>query len=205
MSERDVERFSKWAGSYDEHWLQPRFFGPVQRATLQRAALLCPQPRRILDVGCGTGALLRMAAEHFPTAELTGVDPARDMVTTARRTPGPDRSPLLVNAAAERLPFPDGTFDLVTSTVSFHHWHDQLSGLREIRRVLTPGGSFVLADMLAVSWIRLLFTIGRTRDRFHTRTEIEDFLHISGLTPGGFGSALSILGIPAVSLVWASS
>src|SRR5919205_224408 len=70
VADRDVGRFGRWASTYDEHWLQPRFFGPVQEATLRRAALLAPDPRRVLDVGCGTGVLLRKAAERFHRADL---------------------------------------------------------------------------------------------------------------------------------------
>ena len=84
MTDRDVGRFGRWASTYDEHWLQPRFFEPVQEDTLRRAALLAPDLRRVLDVGCATGALLRKAAERFPRADLSGVDPAPGMVEAAR-------------------------------------------------------------------------------------------------------------------------
>src|SRR5215216_2103855 len=91
VSDRDVGRFGRWASTYDEDWLQARFFGPVQEATLRRAALLAPNPRRVLDVGCGTGALLRKAAERFPGAELVGVDPAAGMVEAAKKAWRGDR------------------------------------------------------------------------------------------------------------------
>ena len=47
---------------------------------------------------------------------------------------------------AENLPLEDGSVELVTSTISFHHWQDQAAGLVEVRRILRPGGRFVLAD-----------------------------------------------------------
>ena len=140
MTDRDVGRFGRWASTYDEHWLQPRFFEPVQEATLDRAALLAPNPRRVLDVGCGTGALMRKAAKRFPRVDLSGVDPAPGMVEAAGRAWRGDREARFVQAAAEHLPFEDGEFDLVTSTLSFHHWQGQQAGLNEIGRVLAPGG-----------------------------------------------------------------
>ncbi len=60
-----------------------------------------------------------------------------------RRRPGAVFYP----GGAEALPLPDGTFDLVTSTMSFHHWPDPAAGLREIARVLRLGGCFALADV----------------------------------------------------------
>ena len=67
-------------------------------------------------------------------------------------------------ATAESLPFPDGSFDLVFSTMTFHHWSDQRKAIGEIRRVLAPGGRWLLADMVAkgpmVLVVRLL-RIGR--------------------------------------------
>jgi SAM-dependent methyltransferase len=203
VTDRDVGRFGRWASTYDEDWLQPRFFGPVQEATLRRAALLAPNPRRMLDVGCGTGALLRKVAERFPRADLTGVDPAPGMVEAATKAWRGDRPARFVRAAAEHLPFDGGEFDLVTSTVSFHHWQDQWAGLHEIGRVLAPGGSVVLADMFAVSWLRVWFAVIGRRDRFHTLAEIERMLLSAGLTPGGFETVFTVFGVPLVSSVWA--
>ena len=202
MSHQDVERFSRWGSSYDEHWLQPRFFDPVQKSTLDRAALLVPHPDRVLDVGCGTGALLREARARFPTANLTGIDPAHGMVSTARAHWSGTRPATFVNAAAEHLPFTDASFDLVVSTISFHHWQDQLAGLREIRRVLAEGGALVLTDIVAVSWLRLVFTVGRTRNRFHTSREFEEMFRRAGLLPAGYETTFPSRGIPAVSTFW---
>ena len=81
-----------------------------------------------------------------------------------------------IHGEAEELPFDDGSFDLVLSTVSFHHWMDQDKGLREIERVLVPGGDFILADHFVTRGIRPFF-IGRGRDeRFRSQTEIDVML-----------------------------
>jgi ubiquinone/menaquinone biosynthesis C-methylase UbiE len=52
-------------------------------------------------------------------------------------------------ATAESLPFPDGGYDLVFSTMTFHHWSDQQKAIGEVRRVLAPGGRWLLADIVA--------------------------------------------------------
>ena len=108
-----------------------------------------PAPGRVLDVGCGTGALLRRLVARLPHAELAGVDPAPRMLAEARKRLNGVR---LEEAAAERLPFADASFDLVVSVMSFDHWADQALGLAECARVLRPGGGLVLGDLFA-SWL----------------------------------------------------
>ncbi len=89
---RDVERFDHWASTYDRSWTQRIFFGPVHRGVARVAAALAPEPARILDVGCGTGALLRAVARQVPEAELVGVDASAEMIRMAGASnPCPER------------------------------------------------------------------------------------------------------------------
>ncbi|MEN3330448.1 MAG: hypothetical protein V7638_5255 [Acidobacteriota bacterium] len=92
---------------------------------------------RILDVGCGTGANLLMLSK-FGDAE--GVDVSVDALAFCRER-GLENVKL---GAAERLPYEDGTFDLVTALDVVEHLDDDLAGLREMRRVLRPGGRVLL-------------------------------------------------------------
>ena len=160
----DVAHFDRWSSRYDRSTLQRFFFGPIQEATIAEAALVSQDPKAVLDVGCGTGQLLRRLADRYPDAELVGVDPSPGMVHHARLASAPDRRVQFLNARAENLPFADGHFDLVVTTLSFHHWSDQEDGLREIRRVLRLSGVFVLTDVLAAGWFRrLIARMGRFR------------------------------------------
>jgi ubiquinone/menaquinone biosynthesis C-methylase UbiE len=149
----DVERFNRWADTYETFWGR-RFFDRMHQAALDLVAggeEVCP--RVVLDVGCGTGRLLRAAARRWPGARLIGVDPAEAMVTVARRlTPEAE----FHVAGAESLPLPDAVADVVLSTISFHHWGDQAAGLREVARVLRPGGRFGLADVSLPAWLAKL-------------------------------------------------
>jgi ubiquinone/menaquinone biosynthesis C-methylase UbiE len=157
---RDVDRFDEWAPTYERHWMQRRIIGPVQDTVLQLAAVQMRRPITILDIGCGTGRLLRAAAERFPGARLEGVDAAAGMVKQAKALRPSGAAIRYQQATAESLPFPDDEFDLVFSTLTFHHWSDQVQGISEVSRVLAPGGRWLLADIipagLMVLVVRLL-------------------------------------------------
>ena len=92
---------------------------------------------RILDVGCGTGANLLMLAKY---GDAEGVDLSEDALAFCRER-GLENVKL---GAAEKLPYEDGTFDLVTALDVVEHLDDDLGGLSEMRRVLRPGGRVLL-------------------------------------------------------------
>jgi ubiquinone/menaquinone biosynthesis C-methylase UbiE len=142
----NVQQFERRSGTYEHSWMQPLFFDRVHRLVLDYAGQATEgrAPGCILDIGCGTGRLLRKAGARWPAARLVGVDPAEGMVAIARRlTP----SATFGVGAAEALPIEDGFVDLALSTLSIHHWQDRAVGLRDVTRVLRPGGCFVLADV----------------------------------------------------------
>ena len=145
INEQDIQRFDRWAASYERSVFQKVFFGPIHTQMLGFFQREGPKetPGTILDVGCGTGRLLRAASVRWPEAHLLGVDPAEHMITEAARL-NPKATFQL--SPAEVLPFPDHSADLVFSSISFHHWKDQQTGIQEIARVLRPGGWFCLGD-----------------------------------------------------------
>jgi ubiquinone/menaquinone biosynthesis C-methylase UbiE len=141
----DVDRFDRWGRTYDRSFLQRIFFGPVQAAMLDLAGEYFAKnpPGSILDIGCGTGRLLQSAGRKWPAARLAGIDPAQSMLAAAKATnPVAD----LRSSFAETLPFDDQSFDLVTTSLSFHHWKDQAKALHEICRVVKSGGRLCIAD-----------------------------------------------------------
>lgn len=164
---RDVEAFDERSNSYESGW-RGRLHHLIASRTADLALACTPSPMRILDVGCGTGFLLRQLATRLPNAiELVGVDPARGMVEVARTAAPDDPRLRFLSGVAERLPFPDEAFDLVVSTTSFDHWADQQGGLVECARVLTPVGYLVLTDLFSAALLpTLLFG-----HRGHARTK----------------------------------
>lgn len=102
-------------------------------------------PRRILDVGSGTGMLLRSVRPFFPDCILAGVDLAPGMGETALRRFDEKAGVSFVAGDAENLPFAADSFDLVLSTSTFQWLNELEKSFAEIHRVLAPGGGFVFA------------------------------------------------------------
>ena len=175
--DRDIAAFEARAGGYEGGWLG-RLHQQIADRTADLALTVAPAAQRILDVGCGTGYLLRQLDGHCPDAvELTGVDPARAMIATARAAATGERLRWL-EGTAEDLPFPEGSFDLVVSTTSFDHWADQQAGLRECARVLAPGGWLVLTDLFS-AWLGPTLVGGR-RHKARTRRRASRLLAAAG-------------------------
>ncbi len=106
----------------------------------------------VLDLGCGTGALLEQVLERYPGSVCTGLDLSQGMLERAEaRLEGRAR---LIRGDAEALPFDTGVFDAVLCCDSFHHYPDPGAVVREVARVLRPGGVFLLADCTAPTLLR---------------------------------------------------
>jgi len=108
----------------------------------------------VLDVGTGTGRLLVELARRRDDLALSGADLSADMIAVARhnaeRAGLADRIALRAADVAE-LPYPDGSFDLVISTLSMHHWPSLPRATAELGRVLRPGGDVWIYDFRFVS------------------------------------------------------
>lgn len=147
------DQFDRWARTYDRSWLNELVFYPTVRICLEELTRWQQArgggPFRLLDVGCGTGLLLRLLAGRADAAQLAGLDYSPEMLrrltAAAADVPGGDRI-LAVQGDAERLPFADASFDLVTCCNSFHHYPHQEAAVAGFHRVLRPGGRLILVD-----------------------------------------------------------
>lgn len=168
-SKKDIDHFNHWSRTYDDSWIQ-RYAGRVHAEMLDVVTGEIAAPKTILDIGCGTGKLLEKARSLHPSAQLIGIDPAEGMVELARgRLP----SATIYLGVAESLPLADSSVDVVLSSISFHHWSDQLAALREIKRVLRSGGCFCLGDISMPAWLAKLFRHAGLRSPAATRRIFE--------------------------------
>ena len=104
-----------------------------------------------------------------------------------------------VQAFAEQLPFPDASFDLVVTSMSCHHWADQQKALREARRVLSPGGAFVLADLFAMG-PAAIFLAGSRWGHFNSPAALTEMLRDAGFDVERFVRVPKVPGCVQVAL-----
>jgi ubiquinone/menaquinone biosynthesis C-methylase UbiE len=144
-----VERYDRDAADYELYW------APVLRQTARRLlgfvddyvrfVLRSSDSVRVLEVGAGTGSLLRAALAKWPSAKYVATDPAAAMVELARTrladsaVAGAERVEFVVSPA-DALEVPDASVDLVISTFVLQLVPDRIAALREALRVLAPGG-----------------------------------------------------------------
>ena len=97
-----------------------------------------------LDLGCGTGEMMKQILQTDNCKELYGIDLSEEMLAVAK-SKLPDQVKLLLGDS-ESLPFPDNFFDVVYCNDSFHHYPAPRNVLSEVQRVLKPGGTFLMGD-----------------------------------------------------------
>lgn len=162
--------FQVWlATGGKERWLR--------EAILDRARLVPGES--LLDVGCGTGTLAIAARRRLgPTSRVIGVDASPEMVAAAWAKARKAGQPIAFETAtAQALPFPDGQFDLVTSTLMLHHLPKpgRPAAAAEMLRVLKPGGRVLVVDFATSSEVQ-----GGVFRRLHRHGRVRPE-HIAGL------------------------
>jgi ubiquinone/menaquinone biosynthesis C-methylase UbiE len=109
--------------------------------------VMVPKNATILDVGCGGGSTVRRLASLAPEGKVVGLDYSVASVAVARDTNAQEIEAGRVQieqGSVSALPFPDRTFDIVTAVETHYYWPDLSANVREVLRVLKPGGAFAL-------------------------------------------------------------
>jgi len=133
--DRAADRYSQYAVLQNE----------VCHRLLEKLDVVKINPEYILDAGAGTGAALPDLFERYKKAQLVALDISENMLAQSARHGSLLRTPHLVCANIESLPFADNTFDLVFSSLSLQWCNNLNAAFLEARRVLKPGGLFVFA------------------------------------------------------------
>ena len=100
----------------------------------------------MLDIGCGGGATLRRLLKRSKNAKVYGIDISEESVAKAKKVNAKvlDKQVFVCQGSAEKLPYEDEMFDLVTAVETVYFWPNLLNCLQEVRRVLKPGGRFAI-------------------------------------------------------------
>ena len=175
--------YEQLAPIYDRKWR--RYNERTLTAALDTLAL--SSAGRLLDIGCGTGELERLALRRFPRLEMTGLDVTSTMVAVAKEKLAGCPAVTFIMGHAEALPFGEGRFDAVVSANMLHHVRQPRDMLRECVRVLRPGGQLVVVDWCVDVWpSRLLDWWSRLTDRTYVRMyrvrELRSLLEGVGVT-----------------------
>jgi len=135
------EHFDTHAANYDGRW--KLYLENTQQEVLQYVHL--KPGEQLLDVGCGTGLLLKRLAKRYPNCELFGVELTPNMFSIAQQRLK-DSAVKLFFGEAERLPFLKERFDVVVCSSVLHYVDDPQAALQEMFRVLKSHGHLVLLD-----------------------------------------------------------
>jgi ubiquinone/menaquinone biosynthesis C-methylase UbiE len=189
--EASRKHFDSWSRTY-EHDRASRRLNEIQHEVI--ASLALRPDDRLLDVGCGTGAAVREAAPQVKRG--VGIDLSPGMLTRARElASGLDNVEFREVDVSGPLPFADGQFTAVMSTTAFHHFPKPEHAVREMARVLAPGGRLVIADANAdMVVVRVLDFLLR---RFQAS-------HVGFPRPSRVAAMMTASGLeePAVTTLW---
>jgi SAM-dependent methyltransferase len=150
--------------------------------------VIVPKNAAILDVGCGGGRTVRRLAALAPEGKVVGLDYSAASVAVSRDTNADDIAAGRVHiehGSVAALPFPDCTFDVVTAVETHYYWPDLPANVREILRVLKPGGMFALiAETYRGGPFRLVYglVMPLLRAAFLSDEEHRDLLRQAGFT-----------------------
>jgi len=146
MENLDTGQVNRSAADVYEEFFLPALFAQWAGPVADAAGVQTGQ--RVLDVACGTGVLARAMVERVsPTGSVVGLDVNEGMLDVARRT-----APQIEwrQGVAEELPFADNSFDAVGSQFALMFFNDRRAALREMMRVLKPGGRMAIAVWAAL-------------------------------------------------------
>ena len=142
----------------------------------------------VLDAGCGTGAVISLLSEKYPDKHYTGIDLSPKMIEVSMAKKA--KNAKFICGDCENLPFDDNSFDVVTCSMSFHHYPNPVDFFRSCERVLRPGGRLIIRDMTAnpimlklinAVEMPLVHLLGKGDVACYDKKDFEKFCQKSGL------------------------
>jgi ubiquinone/menaquinone biosynthesis C-methylase UbiE len=166
-----------WANKYHRLWVQKHSLGPTRRVVMELLSELgITRATKLIDLGCGPGELIEELGRGYGKIEATGIDYSREMLKiSAERNPWARH----IHLKAEELGDINEIFDILVCTHSLPYYKNKLGIVRELHRLLKPGGRLIMAfasgnsayDRFILSFVKL--TTGRAEYPSH-----EEFLRL---------------------------
>ncbi len=172
----EADEYRKLAEVEDRMWYFRALHAQIEE---ELTAALGGGPARILDLGCGTGGLIRRLEPRHAAWRWTGLEASPMACALARARSGVE----VVEGAAERLPFADATWEAVVAADVLYHVEDDAAALGEIFRVLRPGGVLV-ANEPALPWLWSYHDEAVHGRRRYTRRQLRDRVAAAGFGIG---------------------
>jgi ubiquinone/menaquinone biosynthesis C-methylase UbiE len=175
------QEYAELSARYDSRWAF--YVEATVAATIQRLALHGHE--QILDLGCGTGALLKRLVPLVPEGSLAGLDLSPEMLSVARhKLPA---SVELQVGRVENLPFANESFDRVISSSAFHYFRHPGQVMQEMKRVLKPNGQLVMTDWCNDYWTSygcdlVLRVVNRAHFRAYRSSQWRSMLQKAGFS-----------------------
>ncbi|WP_413467369.1 class I SAM-dependent methyltransferase [Pleurocapsa sp. FMAR1] len=175
------QQYNQKADIYDRRW---NGYLNKTLSFLQSWAQISPA-ENVLDVACGTGELERLLLQDNPQQRITGIDISEQMLKIAKQKLLAYPQVFWKKASASELPFGDRSYDVVVCASSFHYFDDPIASLKEIKRVLKPGGRVIILDWCKDYWGTQILDLGlkvfdSAYQQCYTQKEFHDLLTTSG-------------------------
>lgn len=182
------------------------------------------KPKRILDLGCGTGNLTDQILKYYPEAEIDALDISEDILKESQKRFMSQPNVRYIQADFRDMHLAPGSYDLILSTIAIHHLQDddKVNLYRDIFQALTPGGLFIFADQTSgitdeiyqkhiARWKEEAFKLGSTQenwDMWMAHQKEHDFhspvnWHLKQLDHAGFGEIDVIWKNIMWAIIWA--
>jgi ubiquinone/menaquinone biosynthesis C-methylase UbiE len=178
------QKWDRRSATYDKRRFN--YFRYMQKRAIGKMGL--HEPVNFLDLGCGTGwAVCYAARKLHENGTFAGIDISGGMIDRAGKNAAHLKNMVFREGSAEALPFEADFFDKILCTNSFHHYKNPLTALKEVRRVLKPGGELYILDMTADDFltrrINKLFSHREPEHvKFYSTAEYRSMFSGTGLT-----------------------
>ncbi len=136
------QQYDQMAQRYDRRWST---YISKTLSFLEAWTAISPQAV-VLDIGCGTGEFEKLVLNRHPNQQIVGVDISQKMLEIARQKCQAYPNVVFLAGSALALPFSNRSFDVIVSASAFHYFDEPAAALKEMRRVLRPGGVLVILD-----------------------------------------------------------